>query len=109
MGVIAIVLQVVLGLAFLGAGGSKLAGAQQMIEDFDRFGYPRWFMYFTGAVEITGALAVLVGIFVPVLAVLGGLLLAATMVGAVATHLRMKDPGSKIAPPATCYCWLYPS
>ena len=99
MGVVAIVLQVVLGLAFVGAGGSKLAGAQQMIEDFDRFGYPRWFMYFTGAVEITGALGALVGIFVPGLAVFGGLLLAATMVGAVFTHIRMRDPVSKMVPP----------
>lgn len=100
MGILTIILQVVLGLAFLGAGGSKLAGAQQMKEDFDRFGYPRWFMYFTGAVEVTGALGVLVGIFTPVLAVLGGLLLAATMAGALFTHVRAKDSGSKMAPPA---------
>ena len=101
MGVLTVILQVALGLAFLGAGGSKLAGARQMKDDFDRFGYPRWFMRFTGVVETTGALGVLVGVFAPVLAVLGGLLLAATMVGALFTHVRVKDPGSKMAPPAT--------
>ncbi|MGB3682638.1 MAG: DoxX family protein [Rubrobacteraceae bacterium] len=100
MGVLTVILQVVLGLAFLGAGGSKLAGARQMKGDFDRFGYPRWFMYFTGGLETVAALGVLAGIFVPVLALLGGLLLVATMVGAIATHVRMKDPGSKIASPA---------
>ena len=99
MGVIAIVLQVILGLAFLGAGGSKLAGTQQMVEMFDHFKYPRWFMYFTGVVEIFGALGVLLGIFVPVLAVLGALLLAATMVGAVLTHVRSRDPLSMMIPP----------
>ncbi|MGB3634955.1 MAG: DoxX family protein [Rubrobacteraceae bacterium] len=99
MEVIATVLQVILGLAFLGAGGSKLAGTQQMVEMFDHFRYPRWFMYFTGSVEIVGALGVLVGIFAPVLAVLGGLLLAATMVGAVFTHIRSKDPVSMMIPP----------
>lgn len=100
MGILTVVLQVVLGLVFLGAGGSKLAGTQQMVEMFDHFEYPRWFMYFTGAVEIVGALGVLVGVFAPVLALLGGLLLAATMVGAIFTHLRAKDPGSMMAPPA---------
>ena len=99
MGILIIVLQVVLGLAFLGAGASKLGGAQQMLDDFDRFKYPRWFMYFTGGLEVASALGVLAGIFVPVLAVLGGLLLAATMVGAVSTHVRMKDPASRIVPP----------
>jgi uncharacterized membrane protein YphA (DoxX/SURF4 family) len=70
-----------------------------MVEMFDHFKYPRWFMYFTGAVEVVGALGVLVGVFVPVLAVLGGLLLAATMVGAVFTHIRAKDPVSMMIPP----------
>jgi uncharacterized membrane protein YphA (DoxX/SURF4 family) len=100
MGILTVILQVVLGLAFLGTGGSKLGGAQQMKDDFDRFGYPRWFMLVTGAIEVVAALGVLAGIFVPVLAVLGVLLIAAVMVGAIATHVRMKDPGSKIAPPA---------
>ena len=101
MGILTIILQVVLGLAFVGAGGSKLAGSRQMKDDFDRFGYPRWFMYFTGGVEIFGALGLLVGIFVPALAPLGALLLAATMAGAIFTHVRVKDPGSRIVPPAT--------
>lgn len=100
MEVLTIVLQVILGLVFLGAGGSKLAGAQQMVEMFEHFKYPRWFMYFTGVVEVTGALGVLAGIFVPVLALLGGLLLAATMTGALITHVRVKDPVSMMVPPA---------
>lgn len=70
MGVLTVVLRVVLGLAFIGAGTSKLVGTQQMVDDFDRFGYPQWFMYFTGAIEVVAALGVLAGIFVPLLAVL---------------------------------------
>lgn len=99
MGVLTVVLQVVLGLAFIGAGTSKLVGTQQMVNDFDRFGYPRRFMYFTGATEVVAALGVLAGIFVPLLAVFGGLLIVAVMVGAVSTHVRTKDPGSRITPP----------
>lgn len=100
MGILTVILQILLGLAFLGAGGSKLAGSQQMVEMFEHFRYPRWFMYFTGVVEVTGALGVLIGIFVPILALLGGLLLIATMIGALITHVRVKDPASRMAPPA---------
>ncbi|CAN5838244.1 hypothetical protein BH23ACT11_BH23ACT11_20820 [soil metagenome] len=100
MGILTVILQVVLALVFIGAGGSKLVATQQMVEMFDHFKYPRWFMYFTGAVEVTGAVGVLVGILVPVLAVLGGLLLAATMVGAIFTHIRAKDPVSMMIPPS---------
>ena len=100
MGILLVILLVVLGLAFLGAGGQKLAGSKQMVEMFDHFGYPRWFMYFTGVVEVVGALGVLAGIFVPVLAFLGALLLGATMIGALFTHVRVGDPASRMAPPA---------
>ncbi len=99
MEVIKIVLQALLGLVFLGAAGSKLARTRQMVGMFDHFKYPRWFMYFTGIVELAGALGVLLGIFVLVLAVLGGVLLAATMVGAVLTHVRAKDPVAAAIPP----------
>ena len=95
------VLQVLLGAAFLGAGGQKLAGTDQMVEDFDRFGYPQWFMYVTGTIEVTGALGMLVGLARPVVVPFAGLLLAATMAGALATHMRTKDPVQKMVPPAT--------
>ncbi len=99
METLTVILQIVLGLAFLGAGGSKLAGADQMKQDFDRSKYPRWFMYLTGVLEVVAALGVLTGIFVPLLALLGGLLISAVMIGAISTHVRMKDPGSRMAPP----------
>ena len=44
------ILQALLGLAFLGAGGQKLAGTDQMVNDFDRYGYPQWFRIVTGSV-----------------------------------------------------------
>ncbi len=60
-------------------------------------------MLVTGAVEIIGALGMLVGIFVPTLAVLAGLLLAATMVGAFLTLIRTKDPLVKMVPPIVLF------
>lgn len=98
MQILAIILQVLLGLAFLGAGGQKLAASEEMVNDFERFGYPRWFLYITGAVEITGAIGMLAGVFLPVVGALAGLWLAAVMLGALFTHLRTKDSASKMVP-----------
>ena len=68
---------------FLMAGGSKLAGAPMMVQMFGVIGVGQWFRYVTGAIEVTGAALLLI----PALATYAGLALAATMVGAVITHL----------------------
>ncbi|MGF1471700.1 MAG: DoxX family protein [Rubrobacteraceae bacterium] len=92
--------QVLLVPAFLGAGGQKLAATDQMVEEFDRYGYPQWMRAFTGAVEVTGALGMATGFFRPAVTPLAALLLAATMTGALATHIRLGDPAKNLAPPA---------
>jgi putative oxidoreductase len=75
--------RVLLALAFGAAGIAKLASAPQMIQIFDLIGVGQWFRYVTGIVEFVGALLLLV----PRTGFIGGLLLAVTMVCAVATHL----------------------
>lgn len=77
------VLSIGLGLAFLPAGGMKLAGAEEMVASFARWGVPPFMMYVAGAVELAGALL----LFVPKTRFYGGVLLASTMVGAVLTHV----------------------
>jgi putative oxidoreductase len=76
-------IRMLLALAFGAAGIAKLAGVPQMVQVFDAIGFGQWFRYLTGAVEIGGAVLLLV----PAAGFFGGLLLAATMAGAVATHL----------------------
>lgn len=75
--------RILLALAFGAAGVSKLAGVPQMVQVFDAIGFGQWFRYVTGLVEISGVVLLLV----PATGFFGGLLLAATMVCAVATHL----------------------
>jgi putative oxidoreductase len=77
------IVQALLAAAFLAAGGLKLAGVPQMVALFDQIGLGAWFRYFTGAVEVAAALALLVKRTV---AYAVGVLLA-TMVCAVAVHL----------------------
>jgi putative oxidoreductase len=75
--------QGIVAAAFLAAGVAKLAGAPFMVDIFEQIGVGQWFRVVTGAVEVTGAVALLV----PGLASVGALWLGGTMVGAVATHL----------------------
>jgi putative oxidoreductase len=78
-------IRVLLALVFAAAGAAKLAGVPQMVQVFDAIGAGQWFRYLTGAVEIIGAVLILI----PTTGFFGALLLAATMLGAVATHLLL--------------------
>lgn len=79
------VLKVLLAVVFIGAGGAKLAGVQQMVDIFNTIGLGQWFRYLTGAIEVVGGVTLLF----PALAGLAALVLAATMAGATLTHLTV--------------------
>jgi uncharacterized membrane protein YphA (DoxX/SURF4 family) len=79
-------LQVLLGLLFVLTGGLKIVGVDEMVENFDDWGYPQWFRALTGLVEATGGILFIGGIAVSVSTFAGGALLGATMVGAIYTH-----------------------
>jgi putative oxidoreductase len=70
-------------LAFVAAGGAKLYGVPMLVEEFQHIGLGQWFRYFTGGLEIMGAILLLL----PRKAALGALLLICIMTGAVITHL----------------------
>jgi putative oxidoreductase len=76
------ILQILLAVVFLGAGGAKLAGAAPMVQMYDLIGFGQWFRYATGFIEVGSAILLLV----PSLAALGAVLLACTMVGAIIAH-----------------------
>ena len=73
MSILMIVLEIILGLVFVAAGGAKLAGSKSLKSEFKRYGYPQWFMYLTGILEVTGAIGMFVGVFAPVWGVPGRL------------------------------------
>ena len=56
---------------------------------FSAIGFGQWFRYFTGAVQLAGSGLLLV----PGTARLGALLIASTMVGAIAAYLFVLDTG----------------
>jgi uncharacterized membrane protein YphA (DoxX/SURF4 family) len=75
--------RIFLALTFAAAGIAKLAGVPQMIQVFDAVGVGQWFRYLTGTIEVVGAVLLLI----PVTGFYAGLLLTATMAGALVTHL----------------------
>lgn len=79
---------------FLAAGISKFAGAPGVVEIFERFGLPRWFMLATGAIELIGALSLLA----PARRArfFGGALLSVTMIVGAAFHVAVDPPPAAI-------------
>jgi uncharacterized membrane protein YphA (DoxX/SURF4 family) len=100
------VLKVVSGLAFLAAGGSKLAGASEMVAMFAKIGFGQWFRILTGLLEVAGA----IGLFVPRITVYAASMLGVVMLCAVGFHLTIL--GGNPAPPivllllASLVVWL---
>jgi putative oxidoreductase len=97
---VSVIIQGVLALAFLVAGVTKVIGVPAVVANFrDNFHFPRWIVTVTGIVECIGAVGMVVGIWVPIVAFLAGGWLAVTMVGAVGTHLfRAHDAPVKALP-----------
>jgi putative oxidoreductase len=75
--------QVLLALAFLGAGSQKLIGAPAMVELFKAIGVGQWFRYVTGLIEVSGAVLIVV----PKTKSIGAAILSAVMLGAIVAHL----------------------
>lgn len=84
----------VLALAFLAAGSFKLMGAQPMVESFNRFGLPIWFLYFTGALEVVSAL--LIAFPRAGTRFVAAALLSGTMVGGALAHAIFDGVGQAI-------------
>ncbi|PAE40543.1 DoxX family protein [Bacillus sp. 7884-1] len=98
MGVLSIILQVLLGIGFLMFGFMKF-GSKQMVDEFQRYGYPGGFRIVTGLVEVIAAVFVISGIWNDQIAAWGGLLIVGIMLGAIFTHIKVKDPVNRMMMP----------
>jgi len=86
------VLVVLLAIGFLLAGIGKLTGAQT--EMFQGWGYAAWFATLIGALELAGA----VGLLIPKLTRLAIYGLTGLMIGACYTHVANAEAGQLIRP-----------
>jgi uncharacterized membrane protein YphA (DoxX/SURF4 family) len=87
---ISIGLRILLSIAFVGAGGAKLAGIDMMVITFDQIGWGQGFRYLTGAIEVIGVAL----LWLPRRQVIGAAVLGATMVGGVLAHWFILGPSA---------------
>ena len=88
------ILRVILGLAFLAIAAVKLSGSLQTPQMFANIGWGQWFRYFTGALDLIGAVLVLL----PRSAFYGALVLMCTVGFAVVLTFAGRIHDSPLAP-----------
>lgn len=98
MKIVSTVLAGVLAAEFLSFGAAKLAAVASMRTRAEHLGYSAAIYRGIGALEITAAGGVLLGLARPSIGVAAGAGLVLLMAGAVASHLRTGDSTAEIAP-----------
>jgi putative oxidoreductase len=83
--ILAWILAAFLAIFFVFAGGIKLTGARAMVQEFAQIGIGQWFRYFTGILEVGGA----VGLLVPKYRFWAALQIAAVMAGATVVNVAI--------------------
>ncbi|WP_283136617.1 DoxX family protein [Rhizohabitans arisaemae] len=91
MSTAAVVLSVLLALAFTGAGFPKVTGKAEAVKALARMGVSAGLTRTIGALELLGALGLLTGLWIGVLGVAAAAGLALLMLGAAGYHIRYRD------------------
>ena len=73
-------------------------GARSMREEFAAYGLPEWFRYVIGTLKVGSALCLIAGLWLPFLVFPSALLIAILMLGALAMHVKIRDPLKKSVP-----------
>jgi putative oxidoreductase len=74
---------------FIYAGVLKVSGAPRMVSEFDHVGLGQWFRYFTGTLELAGAILCLI----PRTSPYGAIALLAVDAGAFVAQITVLDQG----------------
>jgi putative oxidoreductase len=80
--------QIALAVVFVSVAVPRLLGTSATVETFDQIGLGQWLRYATGAVELAGA----IGLLIPRLAGAAALGLAGVMAGATITNFLVLTP-----------------
>ncbi len=72
--------------------------ARSMPEEFAAYGLPRWSTYVVGALKVGGAMCLIAGLWFHPLVLPAALVIGILMVGALAMHLKIRDPLTKSVP-----------
>lgn len=72
--------------------------ASSMREEFARYGLPPWSVWLIGTLKVGAALCLIAGVWLHSLVLPAALLVSALMIGALAMHLKIRDPFKKSLP-----------
>lgn len=92
--ILMVILNYILTTAFVLAGAAKIFKAKPMVDQFKEFGLPVSMTILIGILEVLGA----AGLHFPSLSLYAAIGLLLLMFGAIANHLKVKHPISKVAP-----------
>lgn len=103
---VATVLQLVVGLGLLNvwlvrpksATAYRGGSATSLKEEFAVYGLPDFAFYVVGALKVTAAVILIVGVFVDLPVSIAAGVVAALMVGALFMHVKVRDPIKRAAP-----------
>jgi uncharacterized membrane protein YphA (DoxX/SURF4 family) len=79
------VILAITSLFFIMSGSQKLSGAEQMVILFRDLGYPVWFMFAVGTIEVIGAVLLLI----PRTSLYSAAALSVLMAGAIISELQL--------------------
>jgi hypothetical protein len=72
--------------------------ATTIVQEFERYGLPKWSYHVIGFIKIIGAIGLFVAIWVPELTKPSASILAVLLLGSISMHLKIKDPFIKSLP-----------
>ena len=75
--------------------------ANNMKEEFQVYGLPGWSVQVIGLLKVLCAVGLIAGIWYPALTQPAAIVLAVLMLGAIAMHVKVKDPAKKSLPALT--------
>lgn len=75
--------------------------AKSMREEFATYGLPESFCYLVGFLKVTSAIALLIALAYPEIRVYPASVVSLLMLGALAMHVKVKDPVKKSVPAAS--------
>lgn len=101
MFVATVIVSVLLAVAAFGSGMGKLTKQPKLVENLTgHLGVPMSWIALLGIAEVAGALGLGIGLKVAPLGIAAGVGLVLYFVGAVASHVRVKDNAGLTAPAA---------
>ncbi len=72
--------------------------ARSMKEEFAIYGLPSIVLYLVGGLKIVAAVLLLIGVWIPAVAIPAAAVVSVLMVGAILMHLKVRDPLTKSLP-----------